>query len=60
MVYGIIFWGTSPDSGSIIRSQKRVIRIITNSKITDSCRELFKGLNKLPFYSQFIFSLLMF
>jgi hypothetical protein len=60
MVNGIIFGGISPNSDSIFRSQKMVIRIIINSKKRDSCRELFKDLNILPFYSQFIFSLLMF
>ena len=60
MTYGIIFWGTSSHSGDIFRLQKRVIRIITNSKKRDSCRNLFKDLNILPFYSQLIFSLLIF
>jgi hypothetical protein len=37
-----------------------VIRIITNSKAGDSCRELFKKLEVLPLYWQYIFSLLIF
>jgi hypothetical protein len=40
--------------------QKRAIRIITGSKNRDSCRDLFKNLKTLPFYSQYIFSLLIF
>ena len=40
--------------------QKRVIRIITNSSMRDSCRELFQTLEILPLYSQYIFSLSIF
>jgi hypothetical protein len=57
MSYGIIFWGNTLYSNNIFKLQKRVIRIITNSRNRDSCRELFKELNIL-FYSQYLFSLL--
>jgi hypothetical protein len=60
MSYGKIFWGNTLYSNNIFKLQKRVIRIITNSRNRDSCRELFKELNILPFYSQYIFSLLTF
>jgi hypothetical protein len=60
MTYGIIFWGNSPLSILIFRIQKRVIRIITDSRSWDSCRELFKNLTILPLQSQYIFSLLLF
>jgi hypothetical protein len=33
---------------------------MTNSKKMDSCRELFKTMEILPFYSQCIFSLLLY
>jgi hypothetical protein len=56
MSYGIIFWGNQPHSEKIFKIQKRVIRIITNSRMRDSCRELFKRLEILPLYSQYIFS----
>jgi hypothetical protein len=36
------------------------MRIITNSRNRNSYRELFKELNILPFYSQYLFSLLIF
>jgi hypothetical protein len=39
-----------------LNSKKRVIRIITHSRTRDSCRELFKRLEILPLYSQYIFS----
>jgi hypothetical protein len=59
MLYGIIFWGNSTDSKRMFKMQKRAIRIIAGSKNRDSCRDLFKNLKILPFYSQYIFSLLI-
>jgi hypothetical protein len=50
MSYGIIFCGNQAHSEKIFKIQKRVIRIITNSKAGDSCRELFKKLEVLPLY----------
>ena len=58
--YGLIFWGISTYSKIIFKTQKRIVRIITNSDYRDSCRELFKKLGILPLQSQYIFSLLMF
>jgi len=55
--YGIIFWGNQPYSDKIFKTQKRVIRIITSSRPRDSCRELFKNLEILPLYSQYIYSI---
>jgi len=49
-----------PYSEKIFKIQKRVIRIITNSRMRDSCRELFQRLEILPLYSQYIFSLSIF
>jgi hypothetical protein len=60
MSFGMIFWGNSPHSNNIFKIQKKVIRIITNSRSRDSCKELFKELQILPFYSQYLFSLLIF
>jgi hypothetical protein len=58
--YGIIFWGNSIHSKYIFKIQKRTIRVITDSGIRDCCWELFKKLQILPLYSQYIYSLLMF
>jgi hypothetical protein len=55
--YGIIFWGTFTNGIKIFRLQKRILRIMTKSKRTESCRKLFKEMEILPFYSQYIFSL---
>ena len=60
MSYGIIFWGTSPYSNNVLRIQKRIIRIITNSSKQESCRQLYKQQQILTVYGQYIFSLLMF
>ena len=58
--YGIIFWGNSTNSIKIFRLQKKIIRIMTKSKKTESCRRLFKEMEILTFYSQYIFSLSMY
>ena len=60
MSYGIIFWGNQPYSDKIFKIQTRVIRIIPNSRMRDSCRELFQRLEILRLYSQYIFSLSIF
>jgi hypothetical protein len=44
----------------LFKQQKKIIRIITNFRNRDSCGDLFKKLNILPFYCQYIFSLLIF
>jgi hypothetical protein len=58
--YGIIFWGNSAHSKYIFKIQKGTIRVVTNSGMRDSYRELFKNLQILPLASQYIFCLLMF
>jgi len=59
ITYGIVFWGSSPYSKNIFKLQKRVIRIIMKVDIRVSCRELFKKLNILPLYLQYILSVLL-
>ena len=60
MSYGIIFWGNSTNSDQIFIIQKRIVRIIMRAGNRDSCRPIFKALNILPFYSQYIFSISVF
>jgi len=55
--YGIILGGNQPYSDKIFKIQKRIIRIITSSRPRDSCSELFKNLEILPLYSQYIYSI---
>jgi hypothetical protein len=40
--------------------QKKAIRIITNSRTKESCRDLFKNLKIMTFFSQYIYSLVLF
>ena len=47
-------------SQHIFKIQKRMIRLITNLGVKDSCRYAFKELVILPLYSQYLYSLLMF
>ena len=54
MSYGIILWGNQPHSEKVFKIQKKMIRIITNSRARDSHRELLKKWEILLFYSQFI------
>jgi hypothetical protein len=57
MSYGIVFWGNSIHSDQIFKIEKRIVRIIMKVGNRDSCHPLFKALNILPFYSQYIFSI---
>jgi len=58
--YGIIFWGSSSYANKVVILQKKIIRIITNTRPRDSCREVFKGMEILTLYSQYIYSLLFY
>jgi hypothetical protein len=60
ITYGIIFWGNSSYSSHIFQLQKKAVRIITGSRLRDSCRELFKHLRILPLQSHYVLSLLLF
>jgi hypothetical protein len=55
MNYGIICWDNSSYSINIFRLQKNAIRISTNSRSRDSCRDLFKTKNSSPSISIYIF-----
>jgi hypothetical protein len=55
MSYGIVFWDNSTHKNQIFKIQKRIIRIIMKTGNRDSCRPLFRALNILPFYSQYIY-----
>jgi hypothetical protein len=49
-----------PNGIKILKMQKKMIRIMTNSGKMDSCRALFKRMKILPLYSQYIYSLLLY
>jgi hypothetical protein len=58
--YGIIFWGRSFNANKLFILQKKIVRIITNSKVRESCREALKNMQIVILYSQYIFSLILF
>jgi hypothetical protein len=60
MSYGIIFWGGSSHIHKVLILQKKIIRIITNTSLRDSCREVFRKMEIMTVYSQYIHSLLLF
>jgi len=55
--YGIIFWGSSYYANKVFILQKIIIRITTNTRRRDSCREAFKNMGIMTLYSQYIYSL---
>jgi hypothetical protein len=60
MSYGIIFWGNSTDNKKVFYIQKKIIRIMTGTKMRASCRKMFKKFNILQLVSEFWLSLLSF
>jgi len=58
--YGVIFWGRSSNVTKLFILHKRTVRIITNTGVRESCREAFKNTEIMMFYSQYIFSLILF
>ena len=60
MSYGIILGGINHIVIRFSKFKKRVIRILTNSRMRDSFTEPLKKLEILPSYSQYIFSISVF
>jgi hypothetical protein len=58
--HGIIFWGISSNVSKLFILQKRIVIIITNTGIRESCMEAFKNMQIMTLYSQYIFSLILF
>lgn len=58
--YGINLWGSSTDSPTIFTLQKKLIRIITNIKQTDSCKPYFREHNILTLTCLYIFEICKF
>jgi hypothetical protein len=58
--YGIIFCGRSLNVSRLFILQKRIVRITPNTGIRESCREVFKNMEIMTLYSQYIFSLILF
>jgi hypothetical protein len=60
MSYGLIFWGNSPGAEKVFKLQKKIIRIITNTRPRDSCKEIFKNMQIMTLYSHYIYSIILF
>ena len=58
--YGIIFGGSSSHANKVYIFQKKIIRIVTNTRPRDSCREIFKSMEIIMSYSQYIYSLVLY
>jgi len=58
--YGIIFWGSSSYANKVFILQKKIIKIITNTRPRDSCREVFKNMEIMTLYSQYIYIFISF
>jgi hypothetical protein len=58
--YGIILGGGASCVGNVFTLQKRAIRTIVNFGSRESCRYLFEELDIMTFYSQLIYSLILF
>ena len=60
--YGVALWGSCPNASfqRIFRLQKKAIRIILRLKPRESCRDVFKDLNILPFPCVYIYETIIF
>jgi hypothetical protein len=58
--YGIILWGNSSNSGKILTSQMKIVRIMAGAQPRTSCRSLFEQLETQPVPCQYILSLMYF
>jgi hypothetical protein len=55
-----MFGGGSSCANRVFILQKKIIVIITNTRPRDSCREIFKKMEIMMLYSQYIYSLLLY
>ena len=59
LCYGIIIWGRYSNIKKLFILQKKIVRIITNTGVRESCWEAFKNMEIMT-YLQYIFSLILF
>jgi hypothetical protein len=52
--------GSSSYANKVFILQKKIIRIITNPRPRDSCREVFKNMEIMMLYSQYIYYLILY
>ena len=49
-----------PSANKVFKLQKKIIRIITNTRPGESCKEIFKNTLIMTLYSQYIYSIILF
>jgi len=54
------FLGRSSSANKVFIFHKKIIRIITNIRPRDSCKEVFKSMEIMTLYSQYIYSLVLY
>jgi hypothetical protein len=60
IVGGVGWDGSSCVNKVLIMQKKKAIRIVTNSRPKESCRDLFKNSKIMTFFSQYIYSIALF
>jgi len=60
MSYGIIFWSNFSSAKKVVLLQKKIIGIITNTRLRNSCRDIFKNTHIMALYSQYIHLIILF
>jgi hypothetical protein len=58
--HGIIFYSSSSYANKVFILQKKIIRILTNTRPRDSCREVFKNMEIMTLYSHYTYSLILY
>jgi hypothetical protein len=53
-------WGSSSYATKVFIPQKKIIRIIMNTRPRDSCREIFKNMEIMTLYSQCMYSFILY
>lgn len=54
--YGIVLWGHAPSCNKVLLLQKKALRIITSSGHQEPCRSIFKQLNILTVFGQYLYN----
>jgi len=54
------FLGSSTYANKVFILRKKIIRIVTNTKPRDSCREVFMNIEIMTLYSQYVYALILY
>jgi hypothetical protein len=59
VLYGLLLWGHAAGCRSVLKLQKRALRVITSAGYRDHCRPIFVSLGILTVFNQYILSSLL-